>query len=181
MVKQQVLGRKKSVHFQGIRLCTPAFPLFPCAGSRESWRNDLSLFFHVLMAERMEGVRELSSRHLTGTSTLPAQSKAAVVHGEGTASSSIHLGTDTCWDSPITGQKLRATEENNSPSVVDVVMCHPDSPIEPKDFFSLPPGASERPVHRQHTAASQLSPGVTLAHSKSCPLLRADNIKHLLV
>ena len=106
MVKQQVLGRKKSVHFQAIRLCTPAFPLFPCAGSRESWRNDLSLFFHVLMAERMEGVRELSSRHLTGTSTLPAQSKAAVVHGEGTASSSTHLGTEICWSSP-TGQKLR--------------------------------------------------------------------------
>lgn len=107
VVKQQVLGRKKSVHFQGICLHTPAFPLFPCAGSRESWIHDLSLFFCVLMAERMEGVRELSSRHLTGTSTLSAQSKAAMVHGEGTASSSTNLGADTCWDSPITGQELR--------------------------------------------------------------------------
>lgn len=71
MVKQ-VLGGKKSVPLQGICLSSLAFPLFPCAWTRESWINDLNLFFHVLMAERIERVRELSSRRLTGTSTLPA-------------------------------------------------------------------------------------------------------------
>ena len=72
MVKQQVLGGKKSAPLQGICLSSLAFPPFPCAWTRESWRNDLSLFFHVLMAERIGRVRELSSRRLTGTSTLPA-------------------------------------------------------------------------------------------------------------